>query len=164
MLHHISLPVENPLHVAQVLAELLKGQAAPFPSHPGSYMVIEGDAHGTLIELYPAGTELIPGYATHPVGFALNAFASPFTGVHAAMSVPINAETIAEIGDREGWRTVTCDRGPFKVIEFWIENKLLLELLPAPLATQYLEFMQPDNLAKFFAGNSAPAPLVATAV
>ncbi len=164
MLHHISIPVENPLHVAQVLAELLKGQAAPFPSNPGSYMVIEGDVHGTVIELYPAGTELIPGYAAHPVGFALNAFASPFTGVHAAMSVPTDAETIAEIGDREGWRTVTCDRGPFKVIEFWIENKLLLELLPAPLATQYLEFMQPDTLAKFFEVNSANTHLVATDV
>lgn len=161
MLHHISLPVENPLKVAQVLAELLKGQVAPFPPNPGSYVVVEGDAYGTLIELYPAGTELIPGYAAHPVGFAQNAFASPFTGVHVAMSVPANAETIAEIGDRENWRTIMCDRGPFHVIEFWIENKLMLELLPAPLAAQYLDFMQPDNLAKFFTQTAVPEPAIA---
>ena len=158
MIHHISIPVEDPLHVAQVLAELINGKVAPFPSNPDSYIVVAGDAYGTMIELYPIGTELMPGSATSPVTFSQNIFASPFTAVHAAISVPASEAQIADIGEREGWHTVCCDRGPFHVIEFWIENKLMLELLPAPLATRYLNFMKPENLAQFFAGAPVPQP------
>ena len=157
MLHHISIPVENPLHVAEVLAEILNGKVAPFPPNADSYLVVQGDAYGTMIEFYPVGTELIPGYAANPVSFAQNAFASPFTAVHAAISVPASPEQIAEIGDREGWRTVCCNRGPFQVIEFWLENKLMLELLPATFAAQYMEAMQPHNLERLFAEAEAKA-------
>lgn len=163
MIHHISLPVENPLHVAQVLAELISGKVAPFPSNPNSYLVIAGDAYGTMIELYPVGTELMPGGTASPVTFSQNAFASPFTAVHAAISVPASEEQIAEVGAREGWHTVRCDRGPFQVIEFWVENKLMLEFLPAPLATRYLNFMEPENIAQFFAGAPVPQPAAVTA-
>jgi hypothetical protein len=162
MIHHISLPVEDPLHVAQVLAELLNGKVAPFPSNPNSYIVVAVDAYGTMIELYPAGTELMPGCSTSPVTFSQNAFASPFTAVHAAISVPASETQIAEVGEREGWHTVRCDRGPFHVIEFWIENKLMLELLPAAFAAQYLKFMEPENLAQIFAGASVPRPAAIT--
>lgn len=158
MIHHISLPVEDPLHVAQVLAELINGKVAPFPFNPNSYLVLAGDAYGTMFEFYPVGTELMPGGTSSPVTFSQNAFASPFTAVHAAISVPASEAQIAEVGEREGWQTVRCDRGPFQVIEFWIENKLMLELLPAPLTTQYLNSMKPENLAQFFAGASVPRP------
>lgn len=30
MIHHISISVENPHHVAQVLAEVMNGEAVPF--------------------------------------------------------------------------------------------------------------------------------------
>jgi hypothetical protein len=31
MLHHISVAVNDPLYVAEVLAEILRGRVAPFP-------------------------------------------------------------------------------------------------------------------------------------
>jgi hypothetical protein len=33
MIHHISIAVHNPLHVSQVLAEILQGQSLPFPGY-----------------------------------------------------------------------------------------------------------------------------------
>jgi len=48
------------------------------------------------------------------------------------------------------------------VIEFWIENKLMLELLPAAFAAQYLKFMEPENLAQIFAGAPVPRPAAIT--
>jgi hypothetical protein len=43
---------------------------------------------------------------------------------------------------------VKCRRGDnyFDVIEFWIENQLLIELLPPELVTKYLTFMEPRSL------------------
>jgi hypothetical protein len=52
-----------------------------------------------------------------------------------------------------------CNRGDsfFDVIEFWVENKLMLELLPPAIASEYITFMQPQNLEKFFAEAAAAA-------
>ncbi|VEP17890.1 hypothetical protein H1P_6540001 [Hyella patelloides LEGE 07179] len=67
MIHHISLPAKNPLHVAEVLAELFNGYSAPFSSHSDSYVAFAADKYGTLIEVYPIGTEMIPGEGDQPI-------------------------------------------------------------------------------------------------
>ena len=152
MIHHISIPAQNPLHVAEVLAEIWHGKVAPFPPHPGSYIVCPGDEYGTMIEIYPLGTELMPGNDNEQVGFSQNALPSQFMATHAAISVPMSQEEIEQIGIREGWRVLRCNRDSFfDVIEFWVENTLMLELLPPAFTRQYLMFMQPQNLEQFFA-------------
>lgn len=66
MIHHISIPANNPLHVAQVLAEVLDGKVGIFPPNPNSYMVAAGDEYGTLIEIYPSNSEIVPGVGDRP--------------------------------------------------------------------------------------------------
>lgn len=156
MIHHISLAAQNPLHVAEVLAEIWHGNVAPFPPHPGSYVVCPGDEYGTMIEIFPLGTELKPGNDNEHVGFFQSSFPSQFTATHAAISVLMSQAEIEQIGIREGWRVVRCNRDSFfDVIEFWVENTLMLELLPPAFARQYLMFMQPQNLEQFFAPATA---------
>lgn len=151
MIHHISIAADNPLHVAEVLAEMWNGRVAPFPPHPGSYVVIPGDEHGSMVEIFPSGTELVPGQDREQVGFSQNILSSRFTATHAAISVPANQDQIERIGEREGWRVLRCSRDSFfDVIELWVENKLMLELLPPVLAARYTEFMQPQSLEQFF--------------
>ena len=60
MIHHLSLPAQNPLHVAEVLTEILAGTLTAFGPHPNSYIAWAGDAAGTAIEVYPVGTQLFP--------------------------------------------------------------------------------------------------------
>jgi hypothetical protein len=152
MIHHISIAALKPLRVAQVLAELLQGQAAPFPSHEGSFIVITFDAHGTLIEILPQGSELIPGTDNEAVQHRQNALVSGYTAVHAAISVPVSELEIFEIGLREGWRVARCNRGGvFDVIEFWIENQMMLELLPPADTEKYLAFTRPKSLNQVLA-------------
>ncbi|HEY9605738.1 MAG TPA: hypothetical protein V6C85_29300 [Allocoleopsis sp.] len=159
MIHHISIPAENPRHVAEVLAEIWNGKAALFPPHPGSYLVFPGDEYGSAIEVYPLGTELVPGDGDEQVAFVQKASSSRFIATHAAVSVPTSQEQIEEIGRREGWRVVRCSRDSFfDVIEFWVENWLMIELLPPALAQQYIAFTRPQNVEKFF----APADLMTT--
>jgi hypothetical protein len=43
------------------------------------------------------------------------------------------------IAEREGWRAIELSRGAFRVIEFWIENRVMLELLTEDMAQEYLQ-------------------------
>lgn len=147
MLHHISVAVNNPLHVAKVLAEILNGQVIPFPPNPGSYVALAGDAFGTMFEFYPLGTELIPDNYQGQAGFQLNPQPTHYTSVHAAISVPASLEELERIGEREGWRVFPANRdGLFDVVEFWVENRLMLELLTPAIAHRYLSIFSPQRL------------------
>ncbi|BAY26710.1 hypothetical protein NIES2100_65260 [Calothrix sp. NIES-2100] len=150
MIRHISISAANPRHVAEVMAELWGGRILPFPSHAGSYMALAWDERGTMIEVYPLGTELVPGDAE--VEFRENDSPSHFQAVHAAIDVTASEEQILAIAAREGWRVLSCNRGGFfEVIELWIENRLLLELLTPKIAPLYTKFMQPESLEAFCA-------------
>jgi hypothetical protein len=163
MIHHISIAAHNPLHVSQVLAELLQGQSVPFPGYPDSYVALALDAPGTMIEVHPYGTALYPGNKANEASHLLpNPVFSHYTANHTAISVPVNTDQIQAIADREDWRMVQCRRGDdyFDVIEFWIENQLLIELLPPEIIERYLTFMEPRSLqemARRMAGSPQPA-------
>lgn len=146
MIHHISIAAKDPRHVAEVLAELWQTRALPFPPVPGSYIVIADDGHGTAIEVSPLGTELVPGEGDAQVQATLNGTASPYTATHAALSVPLSRERVREVAEREGWRTGAFVRGGvFEVIEFWVEGRMLLELLAPDMQRRYLDFMTTSN-------------------
>lgn len=154
MIHHISISAHQPQHVAGVLAQLCQGQAAPFPYHEGSYVVLALDSHGTMIEVLPQGTTLTPNSNKFVSGttrvreMERNSY-NPF---HAAFSVSTSEATIHEIAAREGWHSVTCDRlDHFSIVEVWVENQQLLEFLPPNFAERYISFMQPHNLQQFLA-------------
>ncbi|MDX2096174.1 MAG: hypothetical protein SFW36_00225 [Leptolyngbyaceae cyanobacterium bins.59] len=152
MIHHVSFAAINPFHVATVMAEVMQGTVAPFPPNPGSYIVIAGDEHGTMLEIYPLNSQILPGLSNEEAVFAETPNPSRFTATHIALSINNNEETICQIAAREGWRVLHAERdGFFEVIEFWVENRLMVELLPPSIAPRYLAFMQPQNLAKLFA-------------
>jgi hypothetical protein len=156
MIHHISISAHNPEHVAQVLAEVLNGEAVEFFPNPGSYMVFPMDEYGTGIEIYPLDTKLIPGEGDEQGKFVHIANSSNFIATHAAISVTKTQEEIEEIGKRENWRAVRCNRDSFfDVMEFWLENQVMLELLTPEMAAQYLAATQPENLKKMFSSDVA---------
>ncbi|MBD1842639.1 hypothetical protein H6F89_04280 [Cyanobacteria bacterium FACHB-63] len=145
MIHHISIAAEHPQHVAEVLAELWQGRAYPFPMYPDSYIAFAGDDYGTAIEVYPLGSELIPGRTDLP-DLQADQTSARFSATHAAVSVPLNQQQIEQIAAREGWQTLLGNRGPFfQVVELWVENRVLLELLTPEMAEQYKAFSTPAN-------------------
>lgn len=62
--------------------------------------------------------------------------------------MPCERAEIERIGAREGWRTKFFGRGApgqkpaFHVIEFWIENRVMLELATPSMAAEYLGVMR----------------------
>jgi len=159
MFHHISIAAENPFRVAKVMAELTGGKFFEFPVAPGAYMVTLDDPYGSGLEILPQDTVWVAGEieAEARPGEAVSRLGS----VHAALSVSVSRETIEAIGDREGWLVRWCDRGPFQVIELWIENRFMLELLTADMTAHYIHFMKPETYSAFLsevAAASIPGP------
>lgn len=149
MIHHLSISAQNPQHVAQVLAEILQGQATPHPFSPNGYIVFPFDEYGTEIEVYPLVTEITPGESEEKRVYIQNQAASKFTATHAMISVPATIEQIEQIAQREGW-LMECSSFGFEYILFWVENRLLLEFLTPEMAAQYIAFTKQENLRKYF--------------
>ena len=139
MLHHLSIPAADPQHVAATLVALFNGTMTVFGPYQNSYIAWVGDEYGTGIEVYPLGTELIPGEGQSPPQFRHNPAASPFGATHAALSIQRTKEEIFALAGREGWRALELSRGQFRVIELWIENHVMLELLTEEMAQEYLQ-------------------------
>jgi hypothetical protein len=148
MIHHVSIPAREPQHVAKVLAELMNGTCFPFGPLEGAFMATSGDANGTMIEVYPEHTTLEIPNRDDQVVFAGNPTPPQAWPFHVLLSVPREAEEVERIGAREGWRAKTFGRGMrghkpfFHVIEFWLENRLLIEIATPAMTQEYLDFLK----------------------
>ena len=138
MIHHISIGVHDPEAVAAALAEVLGGMTAPFPDAPGAHIAFAADDHGTLIEIHPIDMELRPGTDGEGLRMERGSARNRFGPFHAALSVAHDVDALQRLGARLGWRTEVQSRGPFHVVELWVENEVMLELLPPAFAAEYL--------------------------
>lgn len=143
MIFHLSIPARDPKHVADVLAEIWKGRAFPFHPFPGAFIVLNGDGRGTAVEVLPETTELDIGETM--VEGRSNGHPSDRSSAHMAIASPLSSGQIHAIGEREDWLTRDCDRGPFQLIEMWIENRFLAEIFPPELQERYSSAMTIEN-------------------
>jgi hypothetical protein len=148
MIHHVSIPAREPQRVAEVLAELMNGKCFPFGPLEGAFMATSGDANGTLVEVYPDRMTLNIPDRDDQVVFAENPAPPQTWPFHVLLSVPREVEEVERIGARQGWRAKTFGRGMqghepfFHVIEFWLENRLLIEVATPAMAQEYLDFLK----------------------
>ena len=156
MIHHLSIAARDPKKAAGVLAELMGGKAVPFPPNPGSFFALQLDDHGSGVEVYPAGTELEPNGNTGG-SFVKHDGGRGYGSTHFALSVATDAKKVAEIAKRAGWQCHDCNRGPFHVIEVWVENETMVEILPPAYAAEYLAFTRPDKVLTAMAGAATAA-------
>jgi hypothetical protein len=128
MMIHASIPADEPERVARVIAELWRGISEPFPVAPGVFVARACDDRGTQIEVGPRGLDFVPG--TEHVVSRPDPSPAFNGGVHLNIASPLSEAEIMAIAKREGWIALPCDRGGvFKLIEFWLENKFMLEVM-----------------------------------
>jgi hypothetical protein len=147
VIHHVSLPARDPARVAAVLAELTGGAVVPFSGARG-YLVALEDAAGTAIEVVADTLMLKPGEGDRPLQLTHadapnGSTAYPF---HMLLTVAVDQQTVMAVGAREGWRTRHFWRGSggrrdFELIELWVENRLLIELVTPEMAATYARHM-----------------------
>jgi len=143
MIFHISMPARDPALVAQTLASLIRGQDFAFHPISGARIVLLADEHGSAIEVYPDDVELAISRAMLE---ARRASASrEWHATHAAVGTPLSEDEILTICARAGWAARKCDRGPFELIEVWVEDRFLIELLTPDMQDDYRRSMTPEN-------------------
>ncbi len=174
MINHISVGVENPENVANVMAEIWNGYAFPFPPSPGGYIVFADDDRGSAVEFVPVNIEMLPGTGQPDYeNFSLETPTEEFEGtfqyaekgpkyisLHLAINTPLSEEEVKAIANREGWRTVTCNRGGglFQLIEVWVENRFMVEVFTPEMTARYVEIAKPQNWAEFIQVPFQPRP------
>ena len=156
MIHHLSIAAREPQRAAEVLAELMGGTAVPFPPNPGSFFALQLDEHGSGVEVYPAGTHLEPNGNTGGSFKKEPAAGRAYGSTHFALSVQTDKATVEAVAKRAGWQCFDCNRGPFHVVEVWVENETMVEILPPDYAAEYLAFTRPDKIMTAMAA-AAPA-------
>ena len=144
MIFHISIAADDPKRTATMLAELWRGEAFPFPMvGKDSWVAHAGDERRSTIEVY--GRDL----AIYPTELAAEERSEPVSRngpFHAAVATPLSIEEVEEIGRRYGCHTSLCHRGPwFRVIEFWVDNCLMLEMLTPEMQEEYQRSITIEN-------------------
>jgi hypothetical protein len=165
MINHISIAVNEPKRVADVLAEIWDGVVYPFPPSPNSFIVLANDGRGTAVEVTPAGTVLVPGEGlppeedinapteTHEARFVQSELRPRYVATHLNINTEKSIDAIRAIADREGWRVLIAnrDRGLFQLIEVWVENTFMLEVMTPEMTARYVEIANPAFIEKAFA-------------
>ena len=143
MIFHISIAADDPKRTATMLAELWRGEAFPFPMvGKGSWVAHAGDDRRSTIEVYPATWR-----STRPSEQARSA-TSPYPAT--ARSTPLSRLRSASKKSRKSAAataaTPRCASAVrFRVIEFWVDNALMLEMLTAEMQAEYQTSITPEN-------------------
>jgi len=166
MINHISIAVQEPKKVADILAEIWDGAVYPFPPAPGSFFVVANDGRGTALEVTPAGTVIVPGEGLpdeNDLEAATEEFEARFVkrdlvpryvATHLNINTRKSIDEIRAIGKREGWRVMVANRGEglFQLIELWVENTFMLEVMTPAQTERYIEITSPEFMERAFAG------------
>lgn len=165
MINHISIAVNDPKKVADVLAEIWDGVVYPFPPSPNSFIVLANDGKGTGVEVTPAGTVLVPGTglpekndgsedtSAYEARFERSELRPRYVATHLNINTTKNIDELKAIGAREGWRTLVAnrDRGLFQLVELWVEDQFMLEVMTPEQTRRYVEITDPAFIEKAFA-------------
>ena len=164
MINHISIAVNEPERVANFLAELWDGIVYPFPPAPDSFFVLANDGKGTAVEISPTGTVLVPGEglpdendpdadtSEFEAKFVQSEFRPRYVATHLNINTNKSIEEVRSIANREGWRVLVCNRGGglFQLIEVWVENTFMLEVMTPAQTERYIEITDPKFMEAAF--------------
>jgi len=150
MIFHFSISADDPKRTATMFAELWRGQALYFPMvGKGSWVAHAGDDRRTTIEVYPRDLAFYPNESGE--GHQRNEPVSRHGPFHAAVGTPLSIEEVEEIGRRYACHTILCNRGPFRVIEFWVDNAQMVEMLTPEMQEEYQRSVTPDGFRAMLA-------------
>ena len=140
MIFHLSIDADDPARTAAALARIWDCEALPFPpAGDAAWVVLADDGRGSAIEVYPRGAVLEPGPGDTDVQGHVAEPAAALSATHVAVATPLGEADVHAIAAAEGWRSVTHWRGDmFRVIEVWVDNRLLVEVLTAEMQAQYV--------------------------
>lgn len=157
MIAHFSIPSRNPHATAEVFARIIDGVVVPFPPAEGGWLVVARDGSGTGVEVVPDTAAILPGDAPAAgarYGRAYGLVDPSFGAVHIALTTALSREAVIALGEEQGWRTLHADRGAFDLVELWVDDRIMVEVLPPDSTARYLAISDPAAAERSF---GAPA-------
>lgn len=148
MIAHFSMPAAQPRETAEFFARVIDGEAMPFPVVEGGWIAIARDGSGTSVEVVPETTAIERDGRYQP---GLRRAPTEAHAIHFALTTNLSNDEIIAMGEGRGWQTRYCNRGPFDLVEIWIDNRQMIEILPPDSTARYLAFARPDVAAAAFA-------------
>ena len=145
---HASIPADKPEIVAQVLADILQGEALPFPpAGPNGWMAWSGDG-AIEIEIAPRGHVIAFG---QDQGWTQTAQSTRYSEVHLAICVNRPESEVIAIAQAAGWQAQHRERGNgvFSLCEVWVENAFMIEFLDPAQTERYNQMVTLENYKKF---------------
>jgi hypothetical protein len=152
---HASIPADDPHKAAEVLAELMGGEALPFPpAGPHGRMAWSGDGRVSL-EIVPRGSLI--HHAAEEGEWRPVSNPQRLSEVHLAIGVDRPAAEIMAIAERAGWPARLCSRGEgfFDLVEVWVEGVFMLEIFDPEQTAHYSRVATVENLKKYLAAVAA---------
>ena len=154
---HASIPADDPKAAAHVLAEILAGDALPFPpGGPDAWMAWSGDG-AIAREVIKRGH--LNTYGDEEGAWQPGASTERRSEVHLAICTGRPESEVIAIAKRAGWPARHCERGGglFDLTEIWVDGTFMIELLDPTQTARYEQVVTPDNLRRYFAEAGATA-------
>ena len=142
---HFSMPANDPKRSAAVLAEMMGGEALPFP--PGgidSWMAWSNDG---AVEIEITRRGLVLAFGSDQVEWRSDGVARELSDAHIALCIECPAAEVIAIATRAGWPARRCVRGGnlFDLTEVWVEGAFLIEVLDPVQTARYRAVVTPTN-------------------
>jgi hypothetical protein len=149
---HVSLPALDCARVAAVLAQIMDGGAVRFPPGGPDAWNCWSKTNDFQIVVTPVGQVMQAGPSEQI--WALRAGSNGEDRAyesHFAIAVPRSAAEVVELARAAGWQARVCNRGGFfDLIEVWVENAYLVEVLDPGQLADYRRSMTVDNWKRAF--------------
>ena len=145
MIYHAAVPANDPESAAETLARIMGGEAMPFPVVPGAWVAWSGDGV-TEIEIVPRGHGFARADAGKEPDWVPSHEGLTASGWHVAVGTEVASEDVVRIASEAGWPARICDRaGFFEIIEVWVDDCGLVEVLDPKMQTRYREAFSPQT-------------------
>ena len=156
MILHASIAANDPQHTAQTLAQLIGGLAFPLPGDGGAWAALRGDADGSVIEVLRRGREYHRRADAHcDMVWGEEQRHGPN---HLMIETPLDEDAVLALAAARGCHAHrTRHGGFFDVMEFWIDDCQLLDVVTPQMAAGYKAFTaQAFQAIKSVAPNASP--------
>jgi hypothetical protein len=152
MIAHASLPAVDCAKVARVLAQMMGGGALRFPPGGPDAWNCWSRGNDFQVVVTPCGQVMVEGpreqvwVRREPPHSEDRAYES-----HFAIAVERSSVDIVGIARTAGWHARVCNRGGlFELVEVWVENAYLVEVLDPAQMADYRRAMTVENWKRVF--------------
>lgn len=148
MIQHVSITADKPRETAETFAALLGGRAVPIGPADGAWSAFGPELVGSIVEVLPRGSEF------HRAGNHVETRRGEpvrHSGFHVMIESPLSEEEVLDLAGKRGAEACRSTHGPFELLEFWIDDCLLVEVLPPSLARAYRQILQSGELRERYA-------------